>query len=263
MEGRLFDFFYILPFLVSILVVVIKKKIVNAQNGRKFAKREMLLDGVRILTIALIAMIANILVHKDIPVWTLTIDIFMMIVYVLPLLQKNYDYIERKSLMGIWATCIFMLTIAIAILQMLLGTYDNDDATLVYCFIKGLSYFLIALWVCFTTGKDNKVRSFFSELKSSFINYNINTFDYYMIAILALFIFTGGNNNFYPVGIFGIHEILNKKRVKGIIYIILGNISIFINSRNPLIGSFTFMLYTLIALVDLLIQFVRFRKTKL
>lgn len=40
-------FFGVLPFLVSILVVFTKRKIVNSQSGKKYEYREMILDVVR------------------------------------------------------------------------------------------------------------------------------------------------------------------------------------------------------------------------
>ena len=170
--------------------------------------------------------------------------LFMLIVYISPLFQKDYDYIGRKALMGIWSTFIFMIVLAITIWRMLIGTYSNEDATLFYCFVKAVSYFLIPVWVCFTTGKKNKIRTFFVELKSSFKTYQINILDYYMLAFLALFIFSGANNNVAPIGIFGIHEILNKKNIKGIIYIILGNLCIFLNYKTLFIGYIFYVLYT-------------------
>ncbi len=254
--------FCILPLIVSVFVVIIKRKIVNAQNGKKFAKREMLLDIVKVIIIALIAVFANIIIDKIVPIWTLSIDLFMLIVYISPLFQKDYDYIGRKALMGIWSTFILMIILAITIWRMLIGTYSNEDATLFYCFVKAVSYFFIAVWVCFTTGKKNKIRTFFVELKSSFKTYQINILDYYMLAFLALFIFSGANNNVAPIGIFGIHEILNKKNIKGIIYIILGNLCIFLNFKTLFIGYIFYVLYTLVALVDLFFQFLIYRKKR-
>ena len=127
-------FFGVLPFLVSILVVFTKREIVNSQSGKKYAYREMILDVARVLVVTIISLSANLLCGKEVSIWTQLIDAFMLLVYLLPLLQKKYDYVERKALMGIWASCIFMLMIAIAIFQMLIGSYDSNDFTLVFLF---------------------------------------------------------------------------------------------------------------------------------
>lgn len=87
--------FGVLPFLVSILVVFTKRKIVNSQSGRKYAYREMILDVVRVLVVTIISLSANVLCGKEVSIWTLLIDVFMLLVYILPLLQKNYDYVEK------------------------------------------------------------------------------------------------------------------------------------------------------------------------
>lgn len=255
-------FFSIIPFIISILVVITKKKIVNAQSGEKFALREMILDVLKVIVIAAVALIANIVCGKNIPIWTLIIDIFMLIIYLLPLMQKNYDYVDRKALRGIWASCVFMLIIATTIFQMLIGIYDPNDTALIFCFFKGISYFSIAIWCCFTAEKDHKIRALFLELRNSIKNYKLSRLDYYAFAFLGLFIFAGGNGNIPPIGIFGVHEICNKKVLKGILYIISGNISLFLQYKYPLIGSITFVIYTLVAFIDLLVQFIRDRKFK-
>lgn len=249
--------FSLLPFVVSILVVITKKKVVNANSGEKFAIREMILDVFKVFIITVIALAANFLFDKKVPIWTLLIDVFMLIIYLLPLLQKNYDYAERKALMGIFAPCVFMLSIGVAIFQMLIGTYDKSDFTLFFCFTKGLSYFFIAIWCCFTVGKDNKLKGLISELKTSFLNYRISKLDYYALAFLELFIFTGGKGNFTPIGIFGFHEILNRNYFKGAVYIVLANVSLFLQWKYPFLGSISFIIYTFVAFLDLLIHFIK------
>lgn len=257
--------FGVLPFLISILVVITKRKIVNSQSGKKYAYREMILDVVRVLIITIISLSANMLSGKEVSVWTLLIDVFMLLVYLLPLLQKNYDYVERKALMGIWASCIFMLMIAIAIFQMLIGSYDINDSTLFFCFVKGVSYFGISIWCCFTTGeisKKDKFKALINGLVSSYKDYELSTRDYYCLAFLELFIFTGMNRYFNPVGIFGLHEIINKKKLKGLIYIILGNFCLFLQHKFQVLGDIAFIVYTLLALIDILIHFANIRKDK-
>lgn len=258
-------FFGVLPFLVSILVVFTKRKIVNSQSGKKYAYREMILDVARVLVVTIISLSANLLCGKEVSIWTQLIDAFMLLVYLLPLLQKKYDYVERKALMGIWASCIFMLIIAIAIFQMLMGSYDSNDFTLVFCFIKGVSYFGISIWCCFTTGKNSikdKFKALINGLVDSYKNYELSARDYYCLAFLELFIFVGIKEYFIPVGIFGLHEIINKKRLKGLIYIILGNFCLLLQHKFQVLGDIALIVYTLLALIDMFIHFVNIRKGK-
>lgn len=254
--------FSLLPFAVSILVVITKKKVIHANSGEKFAIREMILDVFKVFVITIMALVASFLCDKKVPIWTLSIDVFMLIIYLLPLLQKNYDYAERKALMGILASCVFMLSIAVAILQMLLGIYDTNNFTLFFCFIKGLSYFFISIWCCFTVGKDNKVKGLISELKTSFVNYKMSKCDYYSFAFLELFIFTGGGGNFTPFGIFGLHEVINKRFYKCATYIVLANISLILQWKYPFVGSITCSIYTYVAFIDLLAQIIKGLKNK-
>ena len=67
--------FLVLPFIVSFVVLITKKRIVNAKSGRKFALREMFLDLLKILLIAMIAMIANFVYGKRINIGNLIIDV--------------------------------------------------------------------------------------------------------------------------------------------------------------------------------------------
>lgn len=257
--------FGILPFLVSILVVYTKRKIVNSQSGKKYAYREMILDVARVIVVTIISLSANLLCGKEASGWTRLIDAFMLLAYSLPLFQKNYDYVERKALMGIGASCIFMLMIAIAIFQMLIGTYDSSDFTLFFCFVKGVSYFGISIWCCFTTGKiskRDKFKALISGLIDSYRNYDLSTRDYYCFAFLELFIFVGMEGYFMPVGIFGLHEIINKKRLKGFIYIIWGNFCLFLQYKFQIWGDIACIVYTFFAFIDMLIHFINIRKGK-
>lgn len=257
--------FEVMPFFVSILVVFTKRKMVNSQSGKKYAYREMILDVARVFIVTIISLSANLLYGKEVSIWTRLIDVFMLLVYLLPLLQKNYDYVERKALMGIWASCIFMLMTAIAIFQMLIGTYDSSDFTLAFCFVKGVSYFGISIWCCFTTGKiskKDKVKALINGLVCSYKNYELSVRDYYSLAFLELFIFVGMKEYFIPVGIFGLHEIINRKRLKGFIFIILGNFCLFLQHKFQVWGDIAFIVYTLLAFIDMLIHFVNIRKGK-
>ena len=252
--------FLVLPFIVSFVVLITKKRIVNAKSGRKFALREMFLDLLKILLIAMIAMIANFVYGKRINIGNLIIDVFMLIPYLLLLMQKNYDYSQRKALMGILAFFIFLVTICVSIFLMLVGIYDQNDTTLGFIFIKGVSYFFISIWCCFTYEKEKKIKGHVCELKESICMYRISTLDFYAFAFLGLFIFIGGNGYITPFCIFGIHEILNKKAKKGILYIIFGNIFLVLQYIQPFWASILILLYIAVALIDLLIQFIKSKK---
>lgn len=254
--------FFILPICISVLIVVVKKKIVNAQNGKKFSYRELILDILRIIAITSVALLANMLYGKNIPVWTLLIDILMLIAYSLPLFQKNYDYIERKAIIGIWSVLVTMIVGSIAIIQMLTGKFDINDTTLLFCYTKGVSYFFIAMWICLTNGKDKKIKGFLSELVLVMKNSELKLTEYYMLAFMELFVFCGGNGYIPPFGIFGFHELINKKVLKGVLYIISGNICLFLMSKLPLIGQIVFVVYTLTAIADMVIKAFKYIKNQ-
>ena len=96
----------------------------------------------------------------------------------------------------------------------------------------------------------------------SYKNYELSARDYYCLAFLELFIFVGIKEYFIPVGIFGLHEIINKKRLKGLIYIILGNFCLLLQHKFQVLGDIALIVYTLLALIDMFIHFVNIRKGK-
>lgn len=49
----------------------------------------MILDVARVLVVTIISLSANLLCGKEVSIWTQLIDAFMLLVYLLPLLQKN------------------------------------------------------------------------------------------------------------------------------------------------------------------------------
>lgn len=255
----------LLPLMVTFLAIVTKRKIVNAQSGKKYAYREMLVDIVKMLIALVIAIIANRLYGKDVKIWSFLIDLFMLLVYLLPLLQKNYNYVERKALMGIWSFFVFLIPVEIAIFQMLTGTYDKQNTTLAFCFLKGVLYLLLSIWYCFTTddqGEKNKIKLLIRGLKNTFKEHKLATLDYYMLAFLELFIFVGANGYLVPVGIFGLHEIVNKRVLKGIIFILVGNACLFLQYKIPFWGEVVFVVYIVVALVDMVVHYIKHKNNK-
>lgn len=256
---------HLLPLMVTFLAIITKRKIVNAQNGKKYAYREMVVDIVKVLIALVIAIIANRLYGKDVNIWSFLIDLFMLLVYLLPLLQKNYDYVERKALMGIWSFFVFMVAMEITIFQMLIGTYDKQNTTLAFCFFKGVLYLLLSIWCCFTTdnqGEKNKIKLLIIGLKNTFKEHKLSTSDYYMLAFLELFIFTGAKGYIAPAGIFGLHEIVNKRVLKGIIFIMLGNACLFLQYKIPFWGEVAFVVYTVVAIVDMVVHYIKLKNNK-
>lgn len=250
--------FCILPFWVSLLAVATKRKMINSRSGKKYAYREMFIDGIRIIIITIISLIANFVCGKDIKTGALAIDGFMMISYLLPLLQKNYDYVERKALMGILLSFVFMLNITIVLFQMLIGIYDRTDLTLLYCFIKVVCYFTIAVWCCFTNGEKHKVKALCCGILDSCKNYKLGVSDYYVFACLGLLLFVGIKDYFTPIGIFGFHEVINKKYAKGVLYIVFGNLCLILQHSFQILGNIVFIIYILVALLDMFFHCKRF-----
>lgn len=256
--------YIILPLLVSVLVVITKRKIINAQSGKEYAYKEFIIDIVRFIFIAIISLAGSLYGNK-IHVWPLIIDLFMLIVYILPFCQKNYDFTERKCLMGIWASCIIMLSMAIVMFQMTVGIYDTGNTTPLLCFKKGLSYCCIAIWCCFTAekvGKGNKIKALINGLVNSFKDYKLNMSDYLLFSFLELFVFTGGNGFFPPIGIYGLHEIINKNKIKSILFVTFGNLCLFLRHVTQFWGDLAYIIYVLVAFIDILIHYIKFKKHK-
>lgn len=254
--------FSVLPMIVAIFVFILKRVAVNAQSGKKYAFREFLIDGGRFLLVFFCSILAYFLYGKDVPAWTLLIDISMLLVYLFPLLSKNYDFVQRKALMGIWASCIILIVLAVTMFHMLIGTYEMQDNTLLYCFLKTIIYFGIAIWCCSTTEKKGffaKIKELFRSMIESYKCYVMTELDYFCVAFLTLFIFVG-KEYFTPIGIFGLHEIMNKRKCKGILWMIVGNLCLYLRHHWVLWGEIIFLIYVCVALVDLLIFFIRSRK---
>ena len=245
--------FYVLPIITSILVFITKKALVKPQNGEIHAKREMILDVVKVTSITTIALVANYICGKNIPIALLSIDIFMLIVYLLPLVQKRYDYIERQAVIGVLAGVVIPAIFTITVFEMLIGTYDINDPTLLFCFLKAVYYLTMSIWRCSTADS-----SFFSDIKKS-LTKELSKTQYFGLFFISLFIFMGYNNYFPQVCLFGIHDFLNKKKIKGILYIILGNICLFIQHKYPVVGVIPETLYLLLVFIDLLLQFKKGR----
>lgn len=254
--------FYILPFIISMVAVRARKRFVNEQNGSKYALREFWLDVVRVFVITGISLCGYLFFEKKISTWVLFIDIIMLIVYSLPLIQKNYNYKERKALMGLLGVCIFMIATLIAITQMMMKTYDLGDTTIMFCFFKGVFYFLLGIWCCFTSQEENKFKALLRNLEDSKKNFSLTIIDYYTFAFMGLFITNGFNDYFIPVGVFGIHEILNKKVWKGITYIVLANTCLILEYYLPVWGGLALLIYTTVAFIDLIRHYIKYKKNK-
>jgi len=104
-----------------------------------------------------------------------------------------------------------------------------------------------------------KLKNFSLSIVDSLKKINISKIDFYTFAFLSLFLFVGDRNNtFVPVGLFGIHEILKRKYLKGSLYIVAGNIILILSPY--LIGQILFMGYSLFAMIDLFRQRKNFNK---
>jgi hypothetical protein len=257
--------FYFIPFFVAVLAVCTKAKIVNRGDGERCTKTELAIDLFKIVIVYIVAIFANILGGKNINIFALVIDFVMLAAYLLPLLQKNYNYVDRKALIGILASMFLMLILVIATFQMAVGIYNKTDPTLFFSYLKAFSYFAIAIWCCFTPSGDKqhifaKVKGLFISLRSIFRNYTCTKHDYILFSGMSLILLGGANYFFEPICVFGFQDLLRKKKVRGWAFIITGNVAVYLKKNNFLIGVILFTIFSIVALIYVL-YYLRPKKT--
>lgn len=245
----------ILPTITAILAMLTKQKIVNTQNSERAAIQEFVIDICRFCVIALVLYIGNISAIDSKSMWPLLIDASMLIVYVLPFLQKNYNYAERKAYIAIMASIFSMIIIVIVILQMILGRYDQKNLALVNCFFKTICYFFMGVFASLTSRKDSKLRVFFQELILCFKNYQPTRLDYFTVAFCGLFVFNGCIGYYPPIPVFGMQEILKKRYFRAFVFMFMGILVICFKNTHPLLFELLSNVYSAIALLYLLRQF--------
>lgn len=120
---------------------------------------------------------------------------------------------------------------SVTIFKILIGKYDASNNTMVILFIKAVSCLFVSIWCAISSelGEKSKftskINNFWLHIIDSFRTRNISKIDFYMFAFLSLFIFARDrDNSCIPLCLFGIHEILNRKYLKGFLYIVEGNI---------------------------------------
>lgn len=256
----------IIPFLTSFMAMLMKGRFVRFKDGKKVAIIEILIDVVKFIIVYLVIMLANVFFGiSKLNFAAISIDIIMLGVFLIVLLLKKYNYAERKAISGIASFILILVIMLVTIFKMLIKKYDTSDNTIETLFIKSVSYLFVFMWCAISSelGEKSKltskIKNFWLSIVDSSRKRNISKIEFYTFAVLTLFIFLGDENkSFVPIGLFGIHEILNRKYFKGFLYIIIGNIILIF--KQYMIGPILIVGYILVALIDLLCQLNNFDK---
>jgi len=254
-----------LPFMTAFIAIITKKILVNGKNGISPTRRELLIDAVKLFVVATIAFLANISMGKQINIWSFGIDVLMLFTYLFPLLQRNYNYAERKAVIGICAMILLQFLIATVMFQRIVGVFSEGDTTLLCCFIKGITYGFVAMWCCLTSGcKEKKLKDQFVYFRSELIKLikesKMSPSMYYLLALEALYLLLENDAYLVPACIYGLHDFLNGKKKKGVVYMVTGNLLLLLHYVHPTLKDAAVLLYTFIALIDLLVCFIKQRK---
>lgn len=256
-------YLFLIPLIGTILSTIFKMKMVKNKSDKKSTLKEFIIDLIKFTIVYSILISTNVFFEIDLFKFsTMFVDFILMSVSFFVLTTKNYKYDERKAILGLVSGALISAVIAISMFNMIIGTYNISDATYAMLFIKLVISFALSMWAVFTaysvTFKD-KLKSFFTTLLYSFKEYNIDRMSYYGIALLLLVFFMGGPNNLIePVGLFGLHEIVRRKYTKGVFYILSANIILVFSTS--LIGQLLYLLYLLIATIDLCWTFFKFKE---
>jgi len=253
----------LVPFIIAIIVFVLKLKLVKTEDGKKFAKIEMIIDILKFTIPCLVFFCLHFIWGIQVfSIFTRVFDIAILLLIVFVFLGGKHSYQERKAIGAIFSFLLILIAIMISIFSMIIGTFGESAGTYLVLFIKAIISFLTFTWATFTAKSESvkyKIKDFAQTIIQSFKQRDISKHDYFLFGILSLFMFTGDPYQYLtPVGLFGIHEILNRKYFKGSIYIVVGNIILLM--KSTLLGQILFTVYTLIAVIDLIIQFFKFKK---
>jgi len=253
----------IVPLIVTITVFLLKMKLVKTGDGKKSAQIEMIIDIIKFIIPCLVLIFLHFIWGIQVfSLFTRLFDIAILLLIVFVFLGGNHSYQDRKAIGAIFSFLLILITMMLSIFSMIIGTFSESASTYLILFVKAVISFLAFTWATFTVKSGSlksKTKDFVQTIIQSFKQRDMSKHDYFLFGILSLFMFTGDPYQYFtPVALFGIHEILNRKYIKGSTYIVVGNIILFMQST--LLGEILFMLYTLIAVIDLIIQFFKFKK---
>lgn len=253
----------ILPLVVTAIVFLLKIKLVKTEDGKKSAQIEMVIDIFKFIIPCLVLIFLHFIWGIQLfNVFTRLFDIAILLLIVFVFLGGNHSYQDRKAIGAIFSFLLILIAMMLSIFSMIIGTFNENAGTYLILFVKAVISFLTFTWAAFTAKSGSfkiKIIDFVKTIIQSFKQRDMNKHDYFLFGIISLFMFTGDPYEYFtPVALFGIHEILNRKYIKGSIYIIVGNIILF--TQSTLLGDILFTVYTLIAIIDLTIQFFKFKK---
>lgn len=179
----------IVPFLTSFMAILMKGRFVRFKDGKEVARIEILIDIVRFIIVYLVIISANVILGiRKLNFTTISVDIIMLIVFLIALLQKKYNYAERKAISGIVSFILLLIIMLVTIFKILIGKYDASDNTMVILFIKVVSYLFVSLWCAISSelGEKSKftskINNFWLSIVDSFRTRNISKIDFYVFA---------------------------------------------------------------------------------
>ncbi|MGS5516317.1 hypothetical protein AB8L61_10075 [Clostridioides difficile] len=255
----------VIPLVTAFLAVIVKNKYVGYENGKSASIKEFLIYIIRFLIVySTIYLSGYIFETSNFNYKKIIIDLIMLIVFLIILMCKEYNYQSRKSIAGIISGCIFLVISAIIIFNI---TFNKNHISniLISSFFKSVSYFIVSLWSISSSELDKKT-SFFTKVKAFlymiyelFKNRKVTTLEYYLFAILGLFIFLNmAEKNSLSISLFGLHEITRFKYFKGVAYIIIGSIILSVNHNY--LRYICLNIYVLVAIIDLALFFYKNKK---
>lgn len=253
---------FLLKIFKIIFLSIVKHKIVNSKNGKKATLNEFLID---IFSLLLYDIAVSIIFSKNNPdIYLKLMLIFfvngsMLITYLIDLHERKFNYLNRKFYSLAISTIVMLIIFAIIIIEMIFGIYDVKTSNLSSCFFTSASYFFVSLYFSLTSetiGRKQKIFVLINKFKLAFKNYKMSDTEYFTVAFLTLLSF----NDYYgytpQIPIFGIQEIINKKSIRGFLFIGLGVFTIILTKFYPQISSLLTVCYDVIALVYLMFVFV-------
>lgn len=252
----------LLPFVLGAIVFLIKVKVVKTEDGSKSAKNEVMIDISKFILIYSTFILAELYWEFELlKPSALMIDSIMVALYITIILRKNENYKDRKVIGAMVSMLILAILTIIVISQMLFGTYNSENSWYLIAYLKIVMYFLIFTWAAFTAESKSlkeKIKDFIQVFKQSYKQRNLSRIEYLGFGFITLMIFLGGPNEYIiAFGAYGIHEIMNRKTKKGIMYIVIGNIILFSDFSN--ISNLLYSMYILIALIDLMWSGIKFK----
>lgn len=258
----------VIPMVITIImtsiVYVLKKKLINEEDGKKFARTEMIIDIIKFIILFFILFSLQYIYDLDIfNITTRIFDIAILLSIIFVFWGGNHSYQNRKALGAIFSYTLILLALLMLMFSSVTGMFIEKANTYFILFFKAVISCLAFSWATFTakSGKFvNKIKGFLGTITQSFKQRNVSRYDYFLYGILGLLTFTGDYSGVFKplLSLFGIHEILNRRYMKGSIYIALGNIILLMQST--LYGQILFTLFSLIGFADLIIKTFKFNK---